>query len=334
MILDKRVGIGPHHLSIGKTRKIFEVGNHVHSFFSTGRGISHATWGKVEELKLPVAWGGFAFTVEQTRDGFRIAFVHADGHRLCISNDLGGFETVLETRGPLTAPWLSRHRWSVLERGKGVWIDGQLDRSPLHHSCVQLFGNVAVGFGGEFPLKTDLMWKRLGGEWSQLTGCNVNDRTTFHFGATDDGMIHFAYLDMGLGVSLATYDGELWEFKRSIIPIPCFAPNVSIVNGELNVFACDYHGTVWRWRNGYALDRLAVQGPSISPLFALTGYGTGGMLIPPKIDGDRIPVLISHIEDEKTATARLELELVPLRTTNEAMCVSPELIAQTFKRAA
>ncbi len=324
MILDRRSGIGPHHLSIGKTRKIFDDGSKVDVFFSTGRGISHAVvryGGEVAlgESPLPTSWGGFSFTV----DGGRICFVHADGKRLCVSDDLETYRTVLETDGPLAAPWLCGERWSVLERGNGVWIDGELDRSPIHHSCVQLFGpDRAVGFRGEFPTRTELCEKRTGGEWGRLAKCNVNDRTTFHFGASRSVI---AYLDDGLAVSLVG--------RRNIIPIPCFAPNVSFINDELNVFACDYHGSIWRWREGSeVLERLPIEGPNISPLFAMTGYGTGGMLIPHEIRGDRIPILISRIEDEQTGTACLELEFAPLRMTNETMSTNPDLITRTFRR--
>ncbi len=330
MILDRRVGIGPHHLSIGKTRKVFDRTLAVQAYYSIGNAICHAIIDDkgralTEELELPVAWGGLSFTV----DAGRILFVHADGQTLCLSEDRKTYKTVFKMEGQLSAPWLCGEQWSVVERGNGVWVNGGPYKN-LHPSCVQLFDvGVAIGFGGDFPTKTELRWKQGGTDWRPLVTCNVNDRTTFHFGATErDGEIFLAYLDDDLTVTLGRHKDGFWYF-RHVIPIACFAPNVSFVNGELNVFACDYYGTIWRWREGYPLERLPIEGPEISPLYAMTGYGTGGMLIPPEIHGDRIPVLISHVRDDEST---LVLEFAPLRATNEAMCTDPSLIPSTFKR--
>ena len=45
VVLDERSGIGPHHLAIGKTRKLFEHGGTVFAFFSRGYEIACARIG-------------------------------------------------------------------------------------------------------------------------------------------------------------------------------------------------------------------------------------------------------------------------------------------------
>ncbi len=67
-LIDARPRIGPHHLAIGKTRKLFEHDGVVHAFFSRGYEIAHTrlngeTLGIIDTrvLPLPVAWGGGAF---------------------------------------------------------------------------------------------------------------------------------------------------------------------------------------------------------------------------------------------------------------------------------
>jgi hypothetical protein len=201
--LDRREGIGPHHLAIGKTRKLFEWRSIVHAFFSTGYEIRHT---RVDSRTMeildssvvpaPVGWGGGAFCVDVAPNGTaNLVFIHRNKLELAflrgkVSADgiaWDAWQTLLRGTARLAAPWLELdlqgNAWcSALARDGDfkvalVRADGthQVENlfapgeEPWFHSCVQVLPigrgrAVAVGFRGTFPTTTELVWKTVGAD--------------------------------------------------------------------------------------------------------------------------------------------------------------------------
>jgi hypothetical protein len=195
--LDRRDGIGPHHLAIGKTRKLFEWQGTVHAFFSQRYAIGHARFDPVSlklrdlrVLDVPVGWGGGAFCVDQdSRGRVTLVFLHRNKHELAVlhgdasGNDIAWRGWQVIARGTrLAAPWVEvdgeGDAWcSVLAREGGFQIarvrrDGGFTtgdlfaagEAPWYHSCVQMLpigsgSALAVGFRGAFPNQTELVFK-------------------------------------------------------------------------------------------------------------------------------------------------------------------------------
>ncbi len=197
--IDERSDIGPHHLAIGKTRKLFEVGDAIEAFYSEGYRIGHARLdAETLELRastplsvLPVAWGGGAFCVDADSSGrVTLVFVHRNRREFChlrgVASDTGidwaDWTTLLATRAPQAAAWVEvgpdGTAWcSVLARDGDfqLAIIEPNDRrttaplfgageDPWYHSCVQILPvssdeAVAIGFRGAFPTKTELVFK-------------------------------------------------------------------------------------------------------------------------------------------------------------------------------
>lgn len=197
--LDDRTGIGPHHLSIGKTRKLFETGGNIDAFYSTGYDIGHARL-DAESLELrtqstlseiPAAFGGGGFCVDADGNGrATLVFVHRNRREFCFvqgeAKD-GGFawgpwQPLLATKAHQAAPWVETGpdgtAWcSVLARDGDFRLatiapDGTIasaplfepDEAPWYHSCVQVLpvgedDAVAIGFRGTFPAHTELVFK-------------------------------------------------------------------------------------------------------------------------------------------------------------------------------
>lgn len=199
-LIDRRAGIGPHHLAIGKTRKIVSIGAHHYAVFSTGFGlalavVSAATGAVVGRQELPMAataWGGAAFCVASHGDTIDILYVHRDRYTLAaVSGVAEGASVVwsapvpvLVSASPLAAPWLEASEagllWgSVLARDLAIrtlvsedgrhWREGRLFNSGearWHHSAVQIVPvgtdrAMAIGFRGEFPTRTELVAKEI-----------------------------------------------------------------------------------------------------------------------------------------------------------------------------
>ena len=197
--LDERERIGPHHLAIGKTRKLFAYESTIHAFFSTGYGIHYA---RVDAdslaiigraaLNVPVAWGGGAFCVDCDDEGrVALVFVHRSMRELCLVHGRverdhiawDNWQPLLATSGLEAAPWLELDpldgaAWiSVLSRDGDFRLAhvrpghhariGDLfapGEARWYHSAVQVLpvgdGNaVAVGFRGTFPTATELVFK-------------------------------------------------------------------------------------------------------------------------------------------------------------------------------
>ncbi len=107
MILDRRTGIGPHHLGIGKTRKFDGEGNPVFSVGPTVKG-----FGK----DFQAAFGGGSFCV----DGQSLIYVEQD-RKSCWINCRGAHQKLCITESTLAAPWVTegpdgKAWWSVLSR--------------------------------------------------------------------------------------------------------------------------------------------------------------------------------------------------------------------------
>lgn len=358
VVLDERDHIGPHHLAIGKTRKLFEHDGVVHAFFSRGYAIGYARFcartlalEDISELSLPVAWGGGAFCVDDDRaGGVCLVFLHRNQHELCavrgtIENSrvrFGEWQTLLTSALHQAAPWVETGpdgtAWaSVLDRSgdfrlaviprEGPARIGDLfgsDEAPWYHSCVQVVPvgadeALAIGFRGVFPSKTELVFKPVSrslamGNAATVASCNVNDHLTFHFQASGDperNRAHIAYLDEGLAISHAVYENEAWTTSRLVLPMACYAPQICCNDsGGLVLLAAGYDGAVrtacWNgnWTAARTLDGIA--GPNISARFALTGYGTGGLISAARACEGRVPFLFARITDEMAGRARLE----------------------------
>ena len=359
-LIDERAGIGPHHLAIGKTRKLFEWEQAIYAFYSGGYEIVCAVLDagslqvrNVQPLSFPVAWGGGAFCVDcDSRGRVALVFLHRNQHELCLAT--GRIEngqiawvpwrSLLVSSSYQAAPWLELGAdgtaWcSVLDRAgdfrlaivrNGEARVGNLfteHEEPWYHSCVQVvpFGDdraVAIGFRGAFPSRTELVFKTVSaklelGPSQTLAPCNVNDRLTFHFQAVGDparGCAHIVYLDEGLTVSHARYSAGRWTIARRVIAVASFAPQICVNSrGDQLLLAADYDGRIWKASRAYAGDwsdpevLTGLSGPSISSLFAQTGYGTGGLISAARSDSGRVPFLMADITEERTGTAELRL---------------------------
>lgn len=360
VLLDQRSGIGPHHLAIGKSRKVFEQGDTIFALFSQGYEIACARIGAekseirdIQALDFPVAWGGGAFCIDCDDSGrVSLVFLHRNQHELCFAAgrvvrgriDWDPWRPLLVSSAKQAAPWVEMGpdgtAWcSVLDRGGDFRLvvvapggDAHVcnlfaeDEEPWYHSCVQVLPvgkeqAVAVGFRGSFPSKTDLVFKTVSanlalGRSTTLAPCNVNDRLTFHFQALGDAArecAHIVYLDEALGVSHASYGAGRWTVSKPVLPFASFAPQICINSrGDLVLVAADYEGRLWTcvravsgaW--GKPVELCGRAAPNISARFALTGYGTGGLIAAKKSGSGRVSFLVAHIEDEMAGTARLE----------------------------
>ena len=208
------------------------------------------------------------------------------------------------------------------------------DEKSWYHSCVQLLPvgrnrAVAVGFRGQFPAQTELVFKSVSGDLEMgesrtLAPCNVNDATTFHFQAVGDpirGRAHIVFLDDGLTVSHAMFHEDRWILAKNIFPRPAYAPQISVDDkGALALIAVDYQGAVWTaaWteQRGWSSPQRVEKLPrlNISASFGRTGYGTGGLISAARSPSGRVPFLMGIIEDDRTATASLHISALGLRS--------------------
>ncbi len=350
MILDRRSGIGPHHLSIGKTRKFDGDGKPV---YSVGDGIAG--------MALPTTFGGGAFCV----DGQSLIYVHKN-RRECYLVRNGVERKLCETASTFAAPWVTegpdgRAWWSVLSRDGNYRIGlGENARvlTGWYHSAIQVMPlssdrAVAIGFRGEFPTATTLVFQEIDARLRNVgeeidIECNVNDRTTFHFQAVSDfsrELAHVVFLGAGLCVQHAVYFGDSVHWTDGpAIDGPCFAPQITLdSNGVETILAADYRGNI---RVGNDKVLRGVRGPNISPLFALTGYGTGGMISGAKTVNGKVPLLVSRIIAEYSGVAELSAhyfdgdDLAPYEPpTSEDMgdpiaylAQNPAAILRTYRR--
>jgi hypothetical protein len=358
IVLDRRDRIGPHHLAIGKTRKLFEHDGVVHAFYSRGYEIAHARLDPetlspiaTRVLPFPAAWGGGAFCVDNAAGRVALVFLHRNQHELCFAQGTiengeiawAPWRSLLVSRARQAAPWLELGRdgtaWaSVLDRDGDMRLavmapDGTARIGDLfgkgetgwYHSCVQVLPvardkALAVGFRGAFPRETELVFKTVGADLAlgpsrTLAPCNVNDRLTFHFQAVGDparACAHIVYLDDGLSVSHAIYENGEWRIAKSILPVACFAPQITLDgDGNAVLVAAGYDRALWQaaWSRtkGWSQPRKihGALAPNISPLFAGTGYGTGGMIAAARSETGRVPYLFAVVEDDLHAAASL-----------------------------
>lgn len=392
--LDSRDHIGPHHLAIGKTRKLFERGGVIHAFFSIGYELVHAcidgeSFALLDKrtLDIPIAWGGGAFCVDDDgRGGVTLVFLHRNQHELCaVTGDekdgdivWDAWRSLLTSRARQAAPWVEvgpdGTAWaSVLDRDgdfrlavlppNGEPKIGDLfekDETRWYHSCVQVEPiskdlALAIGFRGEFPNRTELVFKTVSsdlklGPAKTLARCNVNDRLTFHFQAVGDatrGAAHIVYLDNGLSVSHALYENDAWHVTENVVPVACFAPQICInEDGDAALIAPDYEGTLWRasWSKAKgwgATKKFRGSAPNISMSFAQTGYGTGGLISAARSTNGRVPFLFATIDDDKTAHATLHASALarscsfdsgkPLTVTASGKTIQTEIRLNTLR---
>ncbi len=330
-LLDSRPKIGPHHLGIGKTRKLIWDDDKWLAFYSTGHQIECKTsTGEETTIKpIPSAFGGGAFC----DDGKRLVYISPDRHILYEYAN-GESRQLTTSQDTLAAPWVHGGTWSVLQR-RGPVLTNFGSIKDWYHSCVQAFWMdgkpVAVGFKGDFPTDTSLVCRH-GDAETIIAKCNVNDHTTFHFQAAqaDNGAIYVVFLADKLTVSMASYDGKEWDIVGRVIPVSSFAPQITLDRrGDPIVIAADYCGNVWCGNQIIA----GLKAPEISPLFALTGYGTGGMIAPEKLHGTDMPVLIANCVNEQDGEWALTyhtLETEP--DTNAMLAKNPARITRTYKR--
>jgi hypothetical protein len=374
-LIDARPRIGPHHLAIGKTRKLFEHEGTVHAFFSRGYEIAHArldgeTLAAIDThiLPLPIAWGGGAFCVDNAGAHVALVFLHRNQHELCYVQgkiEKGviaweGWRSLCVSRARQAAPWLEcgpdGTAWaSVLDRDGDFRVvviapDGTVKVGDLfepgesrwYHSCVQMepVGKdtaLAISFRGEFPYRTELVFKTVGRDLSlglakTLAPCNVNDKFTFHFQAVGDvprECAHIVYLDEGLSVSHAIYENSAWRVAKSVIGEASFAPQITIdANGNAALLAAGYDGAIrhaaWSRAKGWSKARKCdgARAPNASPAFQQTGYGTGGMIAAARSATGRVPYLFSITQEDAQASLYAAQTGSPLAFARDALTIS------------
>jgi hypothetical protein len=357
-LIDARDHIGPHHLAIGKTRKLFEDDGVIHAFYSRGYAIAHTRLDAdsfavldTDELAFPVAWGGGAFCIDRCGALVSLIFLHRNQHELCLADGAianghvvwNGWRPLLVSQKHQAAPWLELgpdgtswaavldrdgdFRVAVIAPGETAKIGDLFEpgEKPWYHSCVQMTPvskdrALAIGFRGEFPGRTELVYRTVDRDLSlgpslSLAPCNVNDRLTFHFQAVGDaarGWAHIVYLDDRLSVSHALYKDGAWHVTKDVVPAASFAPQITIdQDGRAAVIAADYEGAIWHaaWsaKDGWSPARKleGFVAPNVSPVFATTGYGTGGLIAAARATTGRVPWLYAVIGDEYRAHASL-----------------------------
>ena len=249
------------------------------------------------------------------------------------------------TTPTLAAPWIAIDRagavWvSVVGRDNNFLVahgnsrDGdriafrqrQLfeDKPEWHHSCVQVLPftrrrAIAVGFAGRFPTETVLVSKEIDDELnlgaSTVVGpCDVNDQITFHFQALGDperGRACVTYLGPGGRIDHATWSGVTWSIEEAIVPFATIAPqNTLLSDGEIGVLCADYEGRMFAlastqsgWTKPAPVGRAGLV--TISPAFARTGYGTGGIISAARSSDRAIPYLASQVALDPEAPSKL-----------------------------
>lgn len=284
------------------------------------------------------AFGGGAFCV----DGDSVLYVSPDRKSLSLNG-----KALCSTDSTFAAPWLCGRWFSVLSRDGqhivGCNGDARYFPHEWYHSCLQVIplisGALVIGFTGRFPIETNMMGCLVSddmefGEPFIIDQCNVNDRLTFHFQAVaHEGTVSIVYLGSGLSVREAVYNSNIWTL-RTVDDHPSFAPqNISTPSG-VKIIWCTYDGHV-RTENGDPI----CSGPNISPSFALTGYGTGGIIAPARwLNANNIPFLMATITDESNARARLELKWTldepefDYLDTNAQLARWPGDIVKTYRR--
>ncbi len=212
---------------------------------------------------------------------------------------------------------------------------------------------VAIGFRGLFPTDTTLVFQEIDTDLCNVGDeidieCNVNDRTTFHFQAVSDfsrELAHVVFLGADLCVQHAVYFGDTVHWTDGpAIDGPCFAPQITLDwDGVETIMAADYRGNI---RVGKDKVLRGVRGPNISPLYALTGYGTGGMISGAHTVNGKIPLLVSRITDEYKGEAELSVHYFdedalapyePAETENMGdpiayLAQCPSAILRTYRR--
>lgn len=361
-LVHEQPGIGPHFLSIGKTRKIVSHAGMHYLFFSVGYQIKYAVIDALsgiilESANVPgisPAWGGYNFCVEQSGDAVYLAYVTLTGDSVgCLRGRLGLPEVrwndtahlaVVGKSRVLAAPWIAvdqegipwvsvvgkDHNFFIAKLsengGQPLWQQRPILQSGEYwiHSVVQLLpigdgGMLAIGFAGDYPTKTSLQFKcydsllrETGG--GKIAACNVNDKTTFHFQVVSDlrnGLAHILYLDDGLSISHAIFDGKSWNIE-SVVTLPSYAPQVTLdPDGNLYLLYADYQHRIklmaykhdrasWSYQ-GRLLERGAI---NVSPIYGATNYGTGGCISIAKTADYLVPYLTSYV-DEKVGRSRL-----------------------------
>jgi hypothetical protein len=200
------------------------------------------------------------------------------------------------------------------------------DAPEWHHSCVQVLPcgkgkAVAVGFAGSFPRDTVLVARQVDdeltfGETDTIGPCDVNDQITFHFQAFGDPERNRAvvtYLGPRGRIDHASWNGATWQVEEGIVPFQVICPqNTLLSNGEVGVLCADYEGrmhalssSAGAWSAPVAVSRAGLV--TISPAFARTGYGSGGIISVARSAGVDMPYLAGELALDPQAPAKLHL---------------------------
>ena len=251
------------------------------------------------------------------------------------------------TTPTLAAPWISVERggaiWvSVVGRDNNFLVghanarDGERmafrqrtlfsDAPEWHHSCVQVLPYakrraVAVGFAGRFPVETVLVAKEIDdelniGQSTVIGPCDVNDQITFHFQAFGDaerGRATVTYLGPRGRIDHATWNGSAWAIAEAIVPFPTIAPQSTLLpDGKIGVVCADYEGRMFAlashskgWSKPRAISDAGLV--TISPAFARTGYGTGGIISAVRGADGSMPFLASQMSLDPEGPSKLFL---------------------------
>ncbi len=200
-LVDERDQIGPHHLGIGKTKKIFQSNGSIYAFYSTGYAIHYDVL-DAESLEVvaqhsldgvAIAFGGGQFCIDYQDDQLHLVFTSrnrlAIGYMcgVCDNDEISwrsASQSILGSTPTLAAPWVEADHcgnvWaSVVGRdgnfhvaykpADGEWQQERLfetGEEPWMHSCVQILpigagSALAVGFRGDFPHQSELVFKSI-----------------------------------------------------------------------------------------------------------------------------------------------------------------------------
>lgn len=358
-LIDSRKGIGPHHIGIGKTRKLVDRGGALWGYYSTGYGYQAflAQRGTLETFPsgFPyqgMAWGGGQFCM----DGHNIALV-AKGRTEFIAHGrrIPGRQ--------FSAPWISGDWSTAVVHTKGQFLLVNKDKQKLietdwHPSCLMVLpvgeGKAWLcGFRGKFPYEMDLVVAQVDedlnvGPAIELGLCGVNDVHTFHFqGLSDEGYVSIVYLSPDMHVMHAQWAGGLWSVSP-VADFPAIAPqNTILADGTIGILCADYDGQIWRLDGSPRAisDKGLV---NMSPFWSRSQYGTGGLTTAPKSIDTKIPFMAVHLPDDPHEPSELYLGLAgegeegtPYRFPKHwgdewlpAVCKNPDLMSKVFRRLA
>lgn len=356
-LIDARKGIGPHHLGIGKTRKLIDRGGGLWGYYGTGYGYQAflAPRNTLEAFNSGfayqgMAWGGGQFCVD---DKGVVAVARGRRELIVHEQKIAGAQ--------FNAPWVSGDWYSAVVGTQGKFLVGYKDKQKLIEtdwwaSCLMVLPVSETkawlcGFVGRFPVEMELVVAEIDSDLNvtnelRLGLCGVNDVHTFHFqGLSREGFVSIVYLSPDAHVMHAVWKGGMW----SVTPVgdfPSIAPqNTELADGSIGILCADYKGQIWRL-DGDKPRAISEPGlVNLHPVWSRTQYGTGGISAAAKSTDQSIPYLAVHLPADAKAPSELYLGLagegvegtpykMPKLTEEflPTVCKDPDRIPEVFRR--